>query len=363
MERVDVAADREGLGWRLSILGIHVDDRLTPEGIVGVMQPFLLIEPSDDMTEREEARERQAFTAACGRDGLTGDRLLLLRIERPVDGSPGTVEVGHLAVGHTFEVPETQRAGIDQIAKLVSVPVIYKFRHYPELAYRGVLAEGLDAVPDIDGDGPELWISRYGRSQRPKSHINALTPVSRNLVGGTSPRDVFVLDLTRFKLPVSDNCVFCTKPLAGHKVNREHVVPDWLRSLVAEHLGVPINGVVAPAHESCNQQYGPGEELIKEFTARRLAGDELSNDELGAVAYWMSGRMVLVDRAAGIESPKRPPLDSSFKSTNVVLAPVYSGRLGDDNTYPSFRTLVMGPWALHLCWSKDGCADADTGWA
>lgn len=361
MEQVEVVADPGAAGWKLSIRGLHVDDRLTPEGIVGVMQPLLLIEPSDDMTEREEFREWQAFTAACGRDGPTGDRLLLLRIERPLDGSQAAVEVMHLAASHTFHVPEAERAGIGQIAKLVSVPVIYKFRHHPELTYRGVIAEGLDAVPDLGGDGAELWVSRYGRAQRPKSHINAMTPVSRNLVGGTSPKDVFVLDLTKFELPASDNCVFCAQPLAGHKVNREHIVPDWLRSLLAEHLGVPIHGVVAGAHESCNEQYGPGEKVIKGFTARRLASDELTADELDAVAYWMTGRMVLVDRAAGIEPPNRPPLDSSFKSANAPLAPVYSGRLGDDD-HPPFRTLVMGPWILHLCWSEDGCADAGTGW-
>ena len=130
---------------------------------------------------------------------------------------------------------------------------------------------------------------------------------------------------------------------------------------MAKDLGVPIDGVVAATHESCNRRYGPGEEAIKGFTARRLAGDELCDDELGAVAYWMTGRMVLLDRAAGIERPKRPPLDSSFKSANDVLAPLYSGRLGDDDKYPSFRTLVIGPWILHLCWSENGCADAETG--
>lgn len=75
------------------------------------------------------------------------------------------------------------------------------------------------------------------------------------------------------------------------------------------------------------------------------------------MAYWMAGPMTLIDRAAGIEVPSTPLRDSSFQSTRTPLSPLNSGRLGDDDT-PPFRTLVLGPWIYHCCWSEEGCDDS-----
>lgn len=355
MDRAGSGAKNQTVGWKLTIQGAHVDDRVTPEGVVGVLQPLVVIEPLEGMTVSDETREWKAFTAACGRDGLTGDRLLLLRTEHSDPGHPGVLEIRHLAGSHSFEVPDTEWAAVDQISKLASVPVIYKFRSRPELVYRGVITDSSNSALDLSGDGPEFWISRFGRARRPNPHINAMQPVSRNLVTGTSPADVFVIDLTRFTMPAKSNCVMCAQPLGGEQTNREHLVPDWIRSLVSEHLGVPVGGVVAAAHESCNAAHSHGEEVIRGFTTRHLSGEDLTHEELSVVAYWMAGRMTLMDRAAGIEPSNRPPLDSSFKSSRTVLTPLYSGRLGDDD-HPPFRTLVLGPWVYHCCWTDDGCA-------
>lgn len=344
------------VGWNLTIQGAHIDDRVTPGGVVGVLQPLVVIEPSEGMTESDETREWQTFMVACGRDGATGDRLLSLRIEYPTDGRPGVLEICHLAAVHSFEVPEAEWAAFEQISKLASVPVIYRFQSRRELVYRGVVTDGSGSVRDLSGDGPEYWISRFGRARRPNPHVNAMQPVSANLVAGTSPADVFAIDLTKFTIPAKSDCVMCAQPLAGEKVNREHLVPDWIRSLISEHLGVPLGGVVAAAHESCNAAQSRAEELIRGFTTRHLSGEDLTDDELSVVAYWMGGRMTLIDRAAGIEPPKRPSLDSSFQSSRVVLAPQYFGRLGDDD-HPAFRTLVLGPWVYHCCWTEDGCAE------
>lgn len=357
MSRFDDLEEDGSPEWLLSVRGVPVDKRLTSDGVVGVFQPLLLIEASAGMTDRDELNQWQTFISACARDTVTGDRLLVLRIELPSCGRTGFVEVTHPATTHTFDVPEVERASIEQISKLATVPVIYGFRSQPQLSYRAVIANESASARNLDGEGAELWISPFGRGHQPKAHINAMRPVSRNFVEGTSSSDVFTLDLTTFKMPASDNCVICAQPLAGTSFNREHIVPDWLRSLVADELEVPVDGIVADAHTSCNDDHGPGENAIRTLTVRHLAGDDLTGDELGAVAYWMTGRMVLLDRAIGIEVPTCQPLDSAFKSTRIALAPIYSGRLGDEDD-PPFRTLVMGPWIYHLCWTADGCGDA-----
>jgi hypothetical protein len=356
----DDEEDQGDVGWRLTIAGAHIDDRLTSDGVVGVVQPLVLIEPSEGMTEDDETEQWRLFMAACGRDALTGDRLLLVRIERSHDDEPSQLEFRHIVTTHAFDVPEGERPAVEKISRLASIPVIYKFRFRTELVYRGVIEDPADAdfVPNLEGDGPELWISRFGRSSRPNPHVNAMNPVSRNLVGGTSSADVFVVDLASFKMPAKPDCVFCALPLANDETNREHIVPDWVRRVTSDQLGVPIDGVVATAHSACNDAHNRSEDVVRQLTSRHLAGEHLSDDELAAVAFWMAGRMTLLDRAAGIEPPKQSPLDWSFHSAPVVLPPQYFGRLGDD-AHPRFKTLVLGPWIYHCCWSEDGCAEPD----
>jgi hypothetical protein len=341
-------------GWRLVVQALHFDDRVSPRGVVGVLKPLIVLEPSDGTSPEEEMKERQAFLSACGRDGATGDRLLILRIRPASDRQPGALEISHILTAHSFQVPDDEWPWIEKISQLASVQVTYRFRSGEELQYRGVVTDDSDSTLDLDGDGPELWTSRFGRAARPNPHVRALEPVSRNLMADASSSDVIFIDLARFAVPSREDCIFCAKPLEGEKTNREHLVPDWMRALVSEAIGVAIDGVVAPAHEACNGSQSPFESDVRASTMRRLAGEDLPTEELGLVGYWMIRRMALIDRAIGIEKPRRPSLVDSFKSANVVLPPLYTCRLGDDD-HPSFRTLVLGPWIYHLCWSEEGC--------
>lgn len=352
----ELADAQDEVGWLLRLAALPLGDRLTAEGLVGLLQPVVLIEPTASMSELHERVEWRAFMAACGRDAATGDRLLGVSVELPSGNAPGRIELVHLASSHSFEVPASDTALLEQIAKLATVPVLYQFRSLDELEYRGVVFDEADEVLDVNGDGPEVWISRFGRGSAANTHLRAMTPVSRNFLDDATKSEVFNLDLSCFSMPARPVCVMCARPLEDKPTNREHIVPDWVRSLTSEALGTPVGGVVAAAHVDCNSDDSDGEMSMQELTMRRLAGESLTDLELGAIGYWMTKRIAMLDRAIGLEVPSTKPVDSHLWSADQCLPPQYFGRLGNDETQP-FRSLVLGPWIYHLCWSEDGCAD------
>lgn len=349
----DIPSDE--VGWLLNLAGLPLGDRLTAEGLVGLMQPVVLVEPTASMTEEEERTEWRAFMSACGRDAERGERLLQVRVDLPSGRKPGRLELVHLMTSHSFEVRTSEMALLEQIASLATVPVVYQFRSLDELTYRGVVFNAREGAVDVTGDGPEVWISRFGRGSAANSHLKAMTPVSRNFLAEATKSEVFNLDLSRFEMPAKRVCVMCAKPLDDNPTNREHIVPDWVRSLTAETLDMPVDGVVAAAHADCNSGDSDGEQVVRAITMRRLARESLSDHELGAIGFWMTKRIALLDRAIGLEVPSSKPLDDHLWSVDQCLPPQFFGRLGRDEA-PPFRSLVLGPWIYHLCWSEDGCA-------